>query len=324
MPELDAEDQKLVTLARSARARTGAAQGAAVRDGDGRTYVAATVALSTLQLSALQVAVAMAVSSGATALEAAVVLGENATDEDGVEAVREVAPNAVDPSRRRVRRRHVLRPLAPSCAIVCAWTTSPGTVWIRRHRQRAGGRAGRRAVARLPAVRRQLDGCQPRASTAQGYRCLAPNQRGYSRGARPKGRRAYRVPELVEDVRALVDASGAERVHLVGHDWGAAAAWAFAAEHPDRLAGLATLSVPHPAAFLRAMVTSRQGLASWYMYFFQLPWMPERFLIGNGGDRLRRFLLRTASRPRRPGATRRRWRARVRSPRRSTGTARCR
>ena len=99
---LDAEDQKLVTLARSARARTGAMQGAAVRDGDGRTYVAATVALSTLQLSALQVAVAMAVSSGAPGLEAAVVLGEDPADAAGEAAVREVAPSAVvhhaDPS----------------------------------------------------------------------------------------------------------------------------------------------------------------------------------------------------------------------------------
>jgi hypothetical protein len=88
------EDVKLVTLARSARARTGAAQGAAVRDGDGRTYVAATVALDSLSLSALQVAVAMAVSSGAPGLEAAVVLGDDPADDPGEQAVREVAPAA--------------------------------------------------------------------------------------------------------------------------------------------------------------------------------------------------------------------------------------
>jgi hypothetical protein len=88
---LDPEDQKLVTLARSARARNGAAQGAAVRDGDGRTYVAATVALPSLRLSALQVAVAMAVSSGAPGLEAAVVLGEDSADPDGEAAARDVA-----------------------------------------------------------------------------------------------------------------------------------------------------------------------------------------------------------------------------------------
>lgn len=94
MTDLDPEDAKLVTLARSARARTRAAQGAAVRDSDGRTYVAATVSLPSLSLSALQVAVAMAVSSGALGLEAAVVLGEDADDEAGTAAVRDVAPAA--------------------------------------------------------------------------------------------------------------------------------------------------------------------------------------------------------------------------------------
>ena len=94
MTELDAEDAKLVTLARSARARAGAVQGAAVRDGDGRTYVAATVDLPSLTLSALQVAVAMAVSSGAPGLEAAVILGDDTDDAAGEQAVRDVAPTA--------------------------------------------------------------------------------------------------------------------------------------------------------------------------------------------------------------------------------------
>lgn len=80
-----------MTLARSARARAGAAQGAAVRDRDGRTYVAATVALPSLRLSALQVAVAMAVSSGAPGLEAAVVLGDDPHDAEGEAAARDVA-----------------------------------------------------------------------------------------------------------------------------------------------------------------------------------------------------------------------------------------
>jgi hypothetical protein len=92
---LDPEDAKLVTLARSARARTRAAQGAAVRDGDGRTYVASSVALPSLTLSALQVAVAMAVSSGAPGLEAAVVLGDDPSDPAGEQAVHDVAATAV-------------------------------------------------------------------------------------------------------------------------------------------------------------------------------------------------------------------------------------
>lgn len=116
-----------------------------------------------------------------------------------------------------------------------------------------------------------------------GYRCLAPDQRGYSPGARPRRRRDYRMSELVDDVGALIDASGAQRVHLVGHDWGAAVAWGVAARSPERLATVSPLSVPHPAAFLRAQVTSRQGLASWYMHAIQLPRLPERFLLGKDG-----------------------------------------
>lgn len=90
----DPEDLKLLTLARSACARTQAAQGAAVRDTDGRTYVAASVELASLRLTALQVAVAMAVSSGALGLEAALVFGADPTDAAGAAAVADVAPKA--------------------------------------------------------------------------------------------------------------------------------------------------------------------------------------------------------------------------------------
>ena len=90
-PELSAEDQKLVTLARATRARTGAAEGAAVRDGDGRTYAGATVDLPSLEVSALGVCVAMAVASGVRALEAAVVLTEaREVSADDLAAVREL------------------------------------------------------------------------------------------------------------------------------------------------------------------------------------------------------------------------------------------
>ncbi len=133
--------------------------------------------------------------------------------------------------------------------------------------------------------------------TAQGYRCLAPNQRGYSPGARPSRRRDYRIPELVADVGALIDASGADRVHVVGHDWGAAVAWGVAAEMPERLATVTPVSVPHPAAFLKAIGTSRQGLASWYMYFFQLPWLPERVLLSRGGGVAKASLTRMSQTP---------------------------
>jgi hypothetical protein len=95
MPDLSTEDAKLLTLARSARARIGAPEGAAVRDGDGRTYAGATVALPSLRLSALQLAVASAVAAGADALEAAVVVTEAATlDDGGRAAVRHLAAAA--------------------------------------------------------------------------------------------------------------------------------------------------------------------------------------------------------------------------------------
>jgi pimeloyl-ACP methyl ester carboxylesterase len=129
--------------------------------------------------------------------------------------------------------------------------------------------------------------------TAAGYRCLAPNQRGYSAGARPTRRRDYRIPELVADVGALIDASGARRVHLVGHDWGAAVAWAAAAGMPQRLATVSPISVPHPAAFLKSFANSRQGLASWYMYFFQLPRIPEWLLTRRDGFMVTQSLRRS-------------------------------
>lgn len=93
---LDAEDAKIVTLARSTRARSAAAEGAAVRDTDGRTYAAATVELPSLRLSALQAAVAMAVSSGATGFEAAAVVTDEPTvDSAGLAAVGDLGPHAV-------------------------------------------------------------------------------------------------------------------------------------------------------------------------------------------------------------------------------------
>lgn len=111
--------------------------------------------------------------------------------------------------------------------------------------------------------------------TAAGYRVLAPDQRGYSPRARPLRRRDYRIDELAEDIRALIDASGADKVHVVGHDWGGGVAWALAALHPDRLHTVTSLTTPHPRALTASMVRSSQLLHSWYMVFYQLPRLPE-------------------------------------------------
>lgn len=121
---------------------------------------------------------------------------------------------------------------------------------------------------------------------AAGYRTLAPDQRGYCPGASPAGRRNYRIGELAGDIVALIEQAGLGPVHLVGHDWGAAVAWAVAATRPELLRSLTAVSVPHPAAFQLSMLSSSQLLKSWYMFVFQLPWLPERMLHRSMADNL--------------------------------------
>ncbi len=128
----------------------------------------------------------------------------------------------------------------------------------------------------FPANPRSWERVTP-ALVEAGHRVLAPAQRGYSPGARPHGRRDYRMGELVDDVVALADQAGLDRFAVAGHDWGAAVAWTLAARHPQRVSALAALSVPHPGAFRQALAGT-QLLRSWYMVFFQLPLLPERIL----------------------------------------------
>ncbi len=130
-----------------------------------------------------------------------------------------------------------------------------------------------------------------------GYRVLAPDQRGYSPGAQPTGRRDYTVDKLAGDVLALADAAGAERIDVVGHDWGAPIGWYLASHRPERVRSLTALAVPHPAAVQRAVLRSSQVLRSWYMGFFQLPWLPEAALGAAGGASLARALERTGLDP---------------------------
>ena len=114
-----------------------------------------------------------------------------------------------------------------------------------------------------------------------GFRTIAPDQRGYSPGARPKRRRDYRVGALVDDIVALIDEIGAP-VHVVGHDWGAMIAWVTAGRRPDLVSSLTAFSVPHPGSFMTALLTSRQILHSWYFAFFQLPVLPEKWMTRPG------------------------------------------
>jgi pimeloyl-ACP methyl ester carboxylesterase len=112
-----------------------------------------------------------------------------------------------------------------------------------------------------------------------GYRVIVPDQRGYNLSDKPGGASAYRVDTLVQDIVGLADALGYKQINLVGHDWGAVVAWAFALWHPERLRKLGILNVPHPAVMLRFLGRDPEQLRrSWYIFFFQLPWLPEYFL----------------------------------------------
>lgn len=112
-----------------------------------------------------------------------------------------------------------------------------------------------------------------------GYRAVAPDQRGYSPGARPIGIEDYHVDHLVSDVLALADACDARRFHLVGHDWGGQIAWLTASRHPSRLRSLTVLSRPHPAAFAAALRDDpAQADRSRHHMAFQDPGMAARLL----------------------------------------------
>jgi pimeloyl-ACP methyl ester carboxylesterase len=148
----------------------------------------------------------------------------------------------------------------------------------------------------FPEDRQSWDGVAP-ALAGAGYRVLAFDQRGYSPEARPQARSAYTLSQLAGDVLALADAAGTERFHLVGHDWGAALAWYVAACYPNRLLSVASLSVPHPEAFLRALISSSQVARSWYMAAFQLPRLPELALSRRGGEAMREALVRSGLDP---------------------------
>ena len=123
-----------------------------------------------------------------------------------------------------------------------------------------------------------------------GYRVVAPDQRGYSPGARPEGVAAYAMPELVGDVLGVLDALGVERAHVVGHDWGAAVAWQVGARHPDRVRTLTAVSVPHPLAFSEALRSDDdQRERSRYIRLFQVEGKAEEVLLRDDDSGLRSF-----------------------------------
>lgn len=111
-----------------------------------------------------------------------------------------------------------------------------------------------------------------------GYRAWAPDLRGYGETDRPPRVKDYGIEHLLNDVAGLIDASGATSTILLAHDWGALIAWYFAMRRLRPIERLIIMNVPHPALFERALRTWRQLRRSWYVFFFQLPVIPERFM----------------------------------------------
>ncbi|WP_018654538.1 alpha/beta fold hydrolase [Actinomadura flavalba] len=120
---------------------------------------------------------------------------------------------------------------------------------------------------------------QMRALAEQGYRVLAPDQRGYGLSSKPPAVADYQMPKLVKDIVLLIERRASGPVHLVGHDWGGAVAWALAIERPDLVRSLTAVNCPHPQVFADALRRRpSQLLRSWYMLVFQIPGLAETVL----------------------------------------------
>jgi pimeloyl-ACP methyl ester carboxylesterase len=112
---------------------------------------------------------------------------------------------------------------------------------------------------------------------AAGFHVLIPDQRGYNLSDKPKKIADYNIDTLARDVVGLIDEAGAAKAYVVGHDWGGAVAWWLGIKHPERLEKLVLLNIPHPVVMQRAVRKDpAQRKKSSYIFFFQLPWLPER------------------------------------------------
>jgi len=133
------------------------------------------------------------------------------------------------------------------------------------------------------------------AALGEHYRVVAPDMRGYNLSDKPPRVEDYRMEALVGDVLGLIRHCGAREAAIIGHDWGAAVAWEVAEKYPEYVSKLAALQVPPPAAWA-ANLTVRQLLRSWYMFFFQLPRVPEWWISRNDFGGLDDMFKRTARR----------------------------
>ena len=132
-----------------------------------------------------------------------------------------------------------------------------------------------------------------------GYCVWAPDLRGYGETTKPSHLQDYAIEKLVDDVAALVDASAADSVTLISHDWGAVIAWYFAMRKIRPLERLVIMNAPHPVAAEPAFRTWSQLRSSWYAMFFQLPWLPEALLRARDYRAVGEAMRRTSVHPER-------------------------
>ncbi len=132
---------------------------------------------------------------------------------------------------------------------------------------------------------------------ARGYRVWAVNQRGYGATSRPQARDDYSLEALTGDVAALIDASGARAVTLIGHDWGGMIAWVVAIRRLRPLERLIVVNIPHPLCFKAALRGLRQKVKSLYAAFFQIPLLPDLLLSAGRGYLTGRLIRMSSGRP---------------------------
>jgi pimeloyl-ACP methyl ester carboxylesterase len=131
---------------------------------------------------------------------------------------------------------------------------------------------------------------------SETYTVVAPDLRGYNLSDKPENVGDYEIGKITDDVLGLIRHFGREQAAIVGHDFGAAVAWRLAQRHPESIWKLCAMQVP-PVSVWRKNQTLRQFLASWYMFFFQLPFLPELLLSANDYDALEKSLRKTSARP---------------------------
>ena len=169
---------------------------------------------------------------------------------------------------------------------------------LRIHVLAAGPERGPKVVLLhgFPELSESWRGVMERLAAA-GFRAIAPDLRGYGKTERPS--RGYDIDTLAGDVAGLVRTLGNAPVHLVGHDWGGAIAYHVAANFPELVARLAVVNCPPPLALMRRVLKPDQIWRFWYMFVFQLPYLPERMLMRSGGWGAAGILKRFAMHPER-------------------------